>query len=405
MLAEKNILIGIGGGIAVYRVAELLRSLKKLGANVRCIMTPSACEFVSPLTFEALSGEKVHTDLFDLTSEREMGHIKLARWADVFVIAPATANLITKLAYGITDNIVTAVFSATRKPVLLAPAMNTAMWKAPANQENIRTLTGRGIHLCGPESGTLACGEEGLGRLAEPENLIEDIYRLTQDKPLAGQRWTVTAGPTHEHWDAVRFLSNPSSGRMGIAIARAAAALGAEVSLIAGPGCPATTDDIQRFDIVSAAEMLEKSLFLANNSDVFVGVAAVSDFRFAEPVDGKLKRGDTKAMQVSLETNPDIVATIAGMKNRPKRVYAFAAEAADHVKNARKKLTAKGVDGIFANDLSSMQNESGKGCWITQNGEAEEFPLLPKWQLAEYLVRLMAETPADNRKPKQGSQS
>ncbi len=388
MLRGKNILIGIGGGIAVYRVAELARSLMKQGAAVRCIMTRSAREFVTPMTFEALTGEPVHTTLFDLTAEREMGHIRLARWADVLLVAPATAGLLARFAHGICDDLLTTVFQVREGPVLLAPAMNASMWNAPATRRNVHTLCEQGATVVGPETGELACGERGSGRMSEPDAIIQALYRAVTPDTLVGQHWVINAGPTHEHWDSVRFLGNTATGRLGFRIAAAATARGANVDLIAGPTALSTPLDVTRHDVTSARDMLTACEKHAAGADVFVATAAVGDFAFAEPARGKIKRGKTTEMHVRLTTNPDVVAHIAAMRHRPGRVIAFAAEHEGHVEHARQKLKVKGVDAIFANDVSAMGSSQASGWWLSGTS-CTEVPAMPKWQLAEQLINLV----------------
>jgi len=367
-LSGKRILIGIGGGIAVYRVAELVRLLKKSGMQVRCVMTKSACEFVSPLTFEALTGETVHTELFDLTSEREMGHIRLARWADAVIIAPATANLIARFTHGIADDLLSTMMQVCDKPVLLAPAMNSSMWGSAATQHNISTLKQRGMFIVGPAAGELACGESGSGRLSEPQAIMSALLPLLTPQNLKGQRWVINAGPTVEAWDGVRVLTNRASGKLGALLANQAVIRGAEVTLIAGPGTPAVHPAILRTDVESAAQMLEASKMAAAGADLFIATAAVSDFRFEQPHQGKLKRSVMTDLSVKLVANPDIVAEIAAMKKRPGKVVAFAAEATDHINHAKAKLANKGVDAIVANDISNMGSNRANGWWVTQAG-------------------------------------
>lgn len=398
MLTGKRILIGIGGGIAVYRVAELVRLLMKQGAVVRCVMTRAAQQFVSPMTFEALSGEQVYTELFDLTQEREMGHIQLARWADVMLVAPATADLLTKSAHGIAEDLLGTILQARRGPVLMAPAMNSAMWESAATQRNIDTLRQRGVLFVGPEAGELACGEEGMGRLSEPDTLLEAVYHAACPKTLAGQRWLINAGPTFEHWDRVRYLGNGASGRLGFCIARVAAARGASVDLVAGPNTPATPYGVNRHDVCSAADMLERCTALAEGRDLFIATAAVGDFRFAEPQTDKLKRGDTERMTVKLIANPDVVAQVATLPQRPKRIVAFAAECEKHVEHARRKLQSKGVDAIVANDAGQMGRETGGGWWVRE-ANTTELETMPKWRLAERLVELATEMMKETKKP------
>lgn len=390
MLSGKRILLGIGGGIAVYRVAELARMLVKQGATVRSVMTPAACRFVAPLTFESLTGEKVYTELFDLTAEREMGHIQLARWADVILIAPATADLIAKIANGISDHLLTTMLQVREGPVLLAPAMNASMWQSPANARNLEILREGGMHLVGPEAGELACGEEGPGRLSEPAAIIQALQALVAEPFLTGQRWVINAGPTWEPWDDVRFLTNRATGSLGLALAEAAAAHGAEVRLVAGPTVEASSHAVSRHDVTTAEEMLAVCRTLAEGADVFVATAAVGDFRFARRLAGKLKRAGGQVVQVDLVPNPDIVAAVAAMEGRPRRVVAFAAEAVDHVEHARAKLQAKGVDAIFANDIANMGSMEAGGWWIDPQ-RAEPMSQVPKAELAEALIQSIRE--------------
>jgi len=369
MLLGKHILLGIGGGIAVYRVAELARLLKKSGAEVRCVMTRSACEFVTPMTFEALTGEQVHNQLFDLTSEREMGHIKLARWADAIIIAPATASLLARLAHGIADDLLSTLMQVCDKPVLLAPAMNTSMWQSEATQRNIDTLLKRGMVSVGPESGELACGEQGAGRLSEPTTIMAALMPLLSKQTLQGQRWVINAGPTHEAWDGVRILSNRASGKLGVLLAEQAANRGADVILIAGPGTPHTQANIKRFNVETATQMLAVCQQHATRVDVFIGTAAVSDFRFTHSQTEKLKRADNTNISVELTANPDIIAHIAAMPNRPTKVIAFAAESSKHIEHAKAKLAKKGVDAIVANDISNMGSDQAGGWWISKQDQ------------------------------------
>ena len=369
MLNGKHILIGIGGGIAVYRVAELVRMLKKCGADVRCVMTRSACEFVTPLTFEALTGEQVHTELFDLTSERNMGHIALARWADAVVIAPASASLLARLAHGIADDLLSTIMLVNKAPVLLAPAMNTCMWESPASRQNMHSLSARGMHCVGPAAGELACGEQGMGRLAEPRHIYSALLPLLTEQSLHGQRWTINAGPTHEAWDDVRLLSNRASGSLGALLAEQACIRGATVALIAGPGTPPSHPEVKRTAVESAQEMLQACQQQAAGSDLFIGTAAVSDFRFMQRIQGKLKRSDTRRMHVELLANPDIIAHIATMPERPTTVIAFAAESCRHIEHARLKLQHKQVDAVVANDVRNMGSSHAGGWWVSAHSE------------------------------------
>jgi len=391
MLHGKKILIGIGGGIAVYRVAELARLLIKAGAEVRCVMTRSASEFVTPLTFEALTGNKVHSELFDLTSEREMGHIQLARWADAIVIAPATANILARLAYGIADDLLTTMMQVNEAPVLLAPAMNSSMWESDATCRNVETLKGRGISFVGPEAGTLACGEQGTGRLSEPEAIVAALQPLLwEDQALKGQQWVINAGPTVEAWDAVRVLTNRASGKLGALLASTATVMGAAVTLIAGPGTPHAHPQVKRIDVESADDMLSACLKEARGADTFIASAAVSDFRFHEMYTEKMKRGDTTSMHVELIANPDIVAHIANMDRRPSRVIAFAAESSNHIAYAKSKLSQKNVDAIVANDVNNMGSHNASGWWITPQSETT-IDTVSKKAFAEQIIQHITE--------------
>lgn len=393
MLTGKCILLALSGGIAAYRAAELARLLIRQGAEVRCVMTKGACEFITPLTLEALTGQQVHSELFDLTREREMGHIRLARWADVLLVAPATADIMARFAHGICDNLLSTLYQARRGPVLLAPAMNTAMWDAPATQRNLHLLQDAGVHIVGPVEGDLACGESGAGRMSEPADILAALYPLLLEQCLAGQRWVINAGPTREAWDEVRILTNRASGRFGAALAEAAAMRGASVRFIAGPGTPLTSPAIQRRDVESAAEMLLACEAASKGTDVFVATAAVSDYRFAGQYTGKLKRGAAsvgKELTVQLVENEDIVAHIAAMPDRPRTVVAFAAEASEHLQHARGKMRDKGADAVFANDIGNMGKDRAAGWWLTA-ASVHEAGAMSKAELAVWLMdRVMA---------------
>ncbi len=390
MLNGKRILIGIGGGIAVYKVAELARMLSKAGADVHCVMTRSACEFVTPLTFEALTGNQVFTELFDLTSEREMGHIALARQADALVIAPATASLLARIAHGIADDLLTTIMQVCDKPVLLAPAMNTSMWESEATQRNMTTLKQRGMQTVGPAKGELACGEQGPGRLAELDTIYSALLPLVTEQQLHGQRWVINAGPTVESWDPVRILTNRASGKLGAMLADLAAIRGANVSFIAGPGTPDTHPKVKRRDVESAEDMFTACEREAAGADIFIGTAAVSDFRFSEPHAEKLKRGNTSTMHLELTANPDIIAHIATMNARPSKVIAFAAESSNHLEYAKAKLLQKQVDAIVANDVSNMSSDSASGWWVSCN-EEQLMKAGTKIEFAEQIINHITE--------------
>jgi len=390
MLHRKRILLGIGGGIAVYRVAELVRLLMRHGAEVQCVMTSAARKFVSPLTFEALTGRQVYTDLFDLTSERDMGHIRLVREADALLVAPATANLIARFAHGIADDLLTTMLLAADIPCLLAPAMNTVMWQAETTQRNITLLQARGMFVIEPEAGDLACGEQGVGRLSEQETMLAALRCACSPQSLCGQRWVINTGPTWEHWDDVRILTNRASGMLGMYIAEAAAARGATVTLVAGPTVARSAMPMQRVDVETALHMHEACMTHAADADVFIAAAAISDYRITAPVNGKLKREGHTQMMLSLTENPDIVADVAHMQQRPRWVIAFAAEREKHINHARRKLQAKGVDAVVANDAGRMGATLGGGWWVDA-GKVLELPEMGKPQLAERLVNMIHE--------------
>lgn len=368
-LKDKRILLGIGGGIAVYRAVELMRLLIKNGADVRCVMSKAAQEFVTTLTFEALSGNQVHCDLFDLTQEHGMGHIQLARWADAVVVAPATANMLAKVRHGMADDLLTTLLMVAEVPVLIAPAMNTSMWNADATQANVYALKQRGFSVVSPEKGELACGEQGDGRLAEPSSIMEALLPLVLPQNLVGQRWVINAGPTVESWDTVRTLTNRASGRLGAKLADLAAMFGAEVILIAGKCTPPSHALVHRVNVESSEQMLKASATAAAGADVFVATAAVSDYRFKQTQAQKMKRAGEEILSVELLANPDIVAFIAQMQQRPAKVIAFAAESERHVAFAKTKLAAKHVDAVVANDVSNMGSDDASGWWVSADAE------------------------------------
>ncbi len=349
-LFNRNVLLGICGGIAAYKSAQLVRDLQAQGANVRVIMTRGAEAFITPLTLQALSGQPVHRDLLDEQAERGMGHIELARWADLLLIAPATADLMARLASGRADDLLCTVALATAAPKMLAPAMNQQMWRDPATVANTATLGERGILIVGPEAGDQACGDVGPGRMSEPQVIAARAAEVFTSGALSGLRVVITAGPTREALDPVRYLSNHSSGKMGFALARAAVDAGALTQLISGPVNLETPAHVSRHDVVSAREMLAASEELASRCDIFIACAAVADYRPARAERVKIKKhADT--LDIRLVRNPDIVATIAASENAPFTV-GFAAETGDPVDNATEKLARKRLDLIVANDVS-----------------------------------------------------
>lgn len=314
-MAGKRILLGVSGGIAAYKSADLTRRLRDTGAEVRVVMTQGALAFVTPLTFQAVSGNPVHTTLLDETAEAGMGHIELARWADQVLIAPATANFLARLAHGLADDLLSAICLATSAPLMLAPAMNQKMWSNPATQANCALLRERGVRLAGPASGSQACGETGPGRMMEPGDLVAALTPGSQGV-LEGKHVVVTAGPTYEDIDPVRFIGNRSSGKMGFAIAAAAAASGAVVSLVAGPVTLETPAGVERTNVRSAGEMRDTAVRLATAADIFIAVAAVADYTPARPAAQKIKKGLPK-QRLELVSTPDIVAEVAAMEDGP----------------------------------------------------------------------------------------
>jgi phosphopantothenoylcysteine decarboxylase / phosphopantothenate---cysteine ligase len=392
----KSILLVIGGGIAAYKSLELIRLLKGKGIAVTAIMTKAAEQFVTPLSVASLTGSKVYADLFSLTDETEMGHIELSRSADLVVVAPATADLLAKMATGLANDLASTTLLATDKQVLAAPAMNVRMWHHEATQRNIRTLTNDGIHLVGPNSGDMACGEFGLGRLAEPHEIAAAIAALLNPGPkaLAGKHVLITAGPTREPIDPVRYISNHSSGKQGYAIAEAAVGLGAQVTLVSGPVSLAVPPDVGMITVQTAQEML-KAVEASLPADIAIFTAAVADWRVAHAADEKIKKKDDGSLpSLSFAENPDILKTVAALKKgRPKLVVGFAAETENLVEHAKTKLAKKGCDLIVANDVSSEKGvfggEANTVHLISASG-VEEWPRLSKAEVAERLMARLA---------------
>ncbi|WP_326518774.1 bifunctional phosphopantothenoylcysteine decarboxylase/phosphopantothenate--cysteine ligase CoaBC [Acinetobacter sp. CAAS 2-6] len=360
VIPHKNIILAVTGGIAAYKSAILVRRLKDYGFNVRVVMTEGAQAFITPLTFQALSGNPVHTALLDPEAEAGMGHIELARWADLVLVAPATCDTLAKFAHGLADDLLSTLYLATKAPVWVAPAMNQQMWAAKATQRNLQTLIGDGVHVIMPDAGAQACGDVGLGRLPEPEDIARQVteyfhqaQRAIAEKfgLLAGKRVVITAGPTREAMDPVRYISNHSTGKMGFALAAACYAAGAKVTLVAGPVTLDTPNGVRRINVSSAQQMLDTSLQLLDEGcDIFIATAAVADYRVAHVAEHKIKKaGD--ALDLSLVKNPDIVATIAQQAKRPFMV-GFAAETQNVEAYAAGKLVAKKLDMIACNDVS-----------------------------------------------------
>lgn len=389
MLKGKTIVLGVCGGIAAYKAAELVRLYVKAGAQVHVIMTAAAREFVTPLTFQTLSGHPVHTEMFNLLQEMEIGHISLADRADLFVVAPATANLIGKAAGGLADDLLSTALMATRAPVLLVPAMNVNMYENPIYRQNEAKLQGLGYHLLEPVSGFLACGWEGKGKLPEPAAIVEESVRLLAPQDLTAETVLVTAGPTREEIDPVRFLSNRSSGRMGFAIARAARLRGARVVLVAGPTCLPAPTGVDLVAVTSAGQMRDAVLARLAESTIVIKAAAVADYRPVQRAAQKIKKGETAELVLRLEKNPDILAEL-GQNKEGRLLVGFAAETADLEANARQKLAQKNLDLVVANDVS----QEGAGFDIDTNivrllfrdGHVEELPQMSKEEVAHRLL-------------------
>ena len=389
-LIGKRIVLGVTGGISAYKAAFLVRLLRKNGANVRVVMTQSATKFVTPLTFQALSAKPVHTELLDLNTETAMGHIELAKWADLILIAPASANFIARYANGFAEDLLSTLCLATDSPVIIAPAMNQQMWRNQATQENLERINARGITVVGPTAGVQACGDDGPGRMLEPEEIVVHTANIFQTNILTGSRLLVTAGPTREAIDPVRFLSNRSSGRMGYAVATAAAEAGADVTLISGPVDLAAIGIEKVIHVTSAEEMQESVMQRINNIDIFISAAAVADYRVQKISEQKIKKSDD-TYELIMQKNPDILAEVSALYDAPFTV-GFAAETENLELNAQTKLHLKNLDMIAANQVDK---KLGIDCdenaltifWKTG---CEKLPLAPKNKLARSLIKLIA---------------
>ncbi|RLQ20909.1 bifunctional phosphopantothenoylcysteine decarboxylase/phosphopantothenate--cysteine ligase CoaBC [Seongchinamella sediminis] len=391
-LFNRNVLLGVSGGIAAYKSAELVRQLQELGATVRVIMTRGAREFITPLTLQALSGHPVHTELLDEEAEQGMGHIELARWADLLLIAPATADLIARLAAGRGDDLLTTVALATAAPRLLAPAMNQQMWRAPATAANVATLAQRNFRIVGPATGEQACGDVGPGRMEQPPVIAEAAAAMFSSGLLAGKRVLLTAGPTREALDPVRYISNHSSGRMGYALAAAAVDAGARTTMVSGPVNLQAPEHVQCHRVESAREMLEKCQQLVSDCDIFIACAAVVDYRPAQVQTQKIKKGAADSISLELVKNPDIVATVAAGEYRPFTV-GFAAETQDVLHYARSKLQRKGLDMIIANDVSASDigfNSAENAVTVLWPDGEQSLARASKATIARQIVELVA---------------
>ena len=407
-MTERRILLIVAGGIAAYKSLELVRLLKKRGIAVRAVLTESAANFVTPLSLGVLTEDYVYGDMFDLKEEREIGHIQLSRQADLVVVAPATANILAKMANGIADDLATTLLLATDKPVLAVPAMNVRMWHHAATQRNLARLHADGVHLMEPDSGEMACGEFGKGRLPEPEAIVEEIERLLErpvvtdplagqpdfegaELPLKGRHILVTAGPTHEPIDPVRYIANRSSGKQGFAIAAAAARAGARVTLVAGPVHLPTPAGVDRVDVETARDMLA-AVEGALPADAAIMVAAVADWRTADACEQKMKKdGSGKPAPLALVENPDILATLGRHAKRPALLVGFAAETEKVADHAKAKLARKGADWIIANDVSGdvMGGDSNSVHIVTANG-IQSWEQLPKDAVATRIIEKVA---------------
>lgn len=411
-LAKKRILLGITGGIAAYKSAELVRRLREAGAEVRVVMTPAATAFVGPLTFQAVSGQVVHTEVLDVNAEAGMGHIELARWADLVLVAPATADFLARLTHGFANDLLSTLCLATDRPIAVAPAMNRQMWQNAATQDNCRLLARRGVHIWGPGVGEQACGEIGAGRMLEPVELcaaaidflagrsvnLESAANEQFASPLAphdlqGLTVLLTAGPTREALDPVRFISNRSTGRMGFAVAEAAAAAGAKVVLVSGPVSLKTPPGVTRIDVENAVEMHDAVMKHVREANIFIATAAVADYRAASPAEQKIKKS-SESLTLELVRNPDILAEVAALRSHRPFVVGFAAETHDVLQYAADKRRRKNLDLIAANQVgvagSGFESEQNALHVLWEGGE-QVLPLADKTLLGQQLVALIAQ--------------
>lgn len=400
-LTAKRLLLGVTGGIAAYKSAELARRLREAGAEVRVVMTRAATEFITPLTMQAVSGQPVHLHLLDPTAESAMSHIDLARWPDAIVIAPASADFLAKLAHGRADDLLSTLCLATAAPVIVAPAMNQQMWHNAATQANVEILHTRGIAVWGPAEGEQACGDVGPGRMLEPPDLVARAAALFETGTLAGRHVLITAGPTQEPLDPVRYISNRSSGKMGYAVAQAALDAGARVTLITGPTALTPPSRAQVVRVATAQAMYDAVHAHASKADIFIGVAAVADYRAAEVAPQKIKKG-ADTLTLVLQKNPDILTSVAALTPRPYTV-GFAAETGDVERLAREKLLAKGADLVAANEVGAdlgFDTEDNALLLVDRQGTLS-LPMQPKPKLARQLIQAIAERYHATRHPTQ----
>lgn len=390
-LSNKRIIVGVTGGIAAYKSAEIIRRLQDRGADVRVVMTPGAEEFIRPLTMQALSGHPVHCGLLDEKAEAGMGHIELARWADLLLIAPATADFIATMVHGRADSLLAAIYLATPALVAVAPAMNQGMWRHPASLDNVEKLNQRSVTIIGPDSGIQACGDTGPGRMEQPDTIINQASDMFTSKSLQGKKVVITAGPTREALDPVRYISNHSSGKMGYALATAALDAGADVVLISGPVNLSIPERCQYLSVISANDMLLASLEYAKKADIFIATAAVADYRAVSIAENKIK-SDSDVLTINFEKNPDIVSTVA-TANESLFVVGFAAESTDVENYAMGKLKTKGLNAIIANDISrsdiGFNSDDNEVSWIDTDSSIT-FSKRSKTQLSRDLIAQIA---------------
>ncbi len=386
----KKILIGTTGSIAAYKTAEIIRLLKKSHYEVRVVMTKSATEIITPMTLQVLSQNNVRTDLFNHEDEAKIDHISLARWPDIILLAPATANIMAKIAHGIADDLLSTICLATDKPIFIAPAMNHLMWKNIATQENLKTLEHRGFNFIAPTVGDQACGENGTGRMAEPQAIVESLLNLSTETKqiLAGKTMVITAGPTIERIDPVRFISNDSSGKMGYALAQQAQQLGAKVILVSGKTALSAPLGVTLINIESAKEMLEQVMKHIGQADWFIASAAVSDYTVECPAEQKMKKTDNSGIQLNLVQNPDILASVCALKNKPFTI-GFAAETEQVIAYATQKRIRKGADIIAANDVSNSAigfNSDNNAITLIGDNFMKELECMPKGKIAKSML-------------------
>lgn len=401
ILANKHILLGVTGGIAAYKSAELVRRLREQEADVKVVMTRPACAFIGPLTMQALSDQPVHIELLDPGTESVMGHIELARWCDAVLVAPASADFLAKLAHGLADDLLSTLCLATTAPIIVAPAMNQQMWQAQATQSNRAVLESRGVRFLGPAEGGQACGEVGPGRMLEPLAILEALAEFFCPKTLSGVHVLVTAGPTREAIDPVRFISNRSSGKMGYAIAQAAIEAGAKVVLVSGPVALAAPQGLERISVETAGEMLEAVMARIHDCDIFVAAAAIADYRCQEPASQKLKKTAASIITLTLERTPDVLAQVASLPKPPFTV-GFSAETENFEKNALDKLVRKSLDMIVVNEVGrpGVGFESDENALsVFWKGGKRELSRALKAQLARDLIEIIAQRYRERDQP------